>query len=729
MTQIRVDVEKSKTAVHSLIKPAEALSVMPSVQEQEHRGDHHEEEDDELLDIDFSDIEERYRVDMPTGFETVVVVDNTPKVGEEKKDRLLSAIKKIFKDIGVIKTIHMPMDSTTGQSKGYVFIEFETVEQATQAVKLGNGHKLDRAHVFAVNRFDDIEKYTSTNDEYVEPAEVPFVEKEHLKSWLADPRARDQWVMMKGDEVSIYWNNKSEQPDLDHSRSNWSDMYVSWSPKGTYLATFHKQGIALWGGPTWSKINRFAHPNVKLIDFSPNEKYITTWSHEPFLTADGEHHRLAIWDIVTGRQLRTFAIDAAVAAGPEGKQKIDWPMFKWSYDDKYVARLAPGMISVYETPGMGLLDKKSIKVDDVQAFAWSPSEHILSFWTPESGNIPARVSLMRLPSREVLRTKNLFNVIDCKLYWQQSGDYLLVTVKRAKSKKATTTNFEIFRLREKDVPVDVMEVDSALEVTNIYWEPLGSRFALLAMEGTKIVCNFYQMVAAAAPAAAKGKKAGPSVGDVAQGVKLLKSFDAKGTNQIIWSPKGRFCLLAGVRAFQGEIQFWDVEELVMMGSGEHYMCTDVDWDPTGRYVTSSVSWWRVQTDTGFIMWTFTGQQLAKQAVPGFKQLLWRPRPPTLLSEEEQKQVKKNLKEYSKQFDEEDAAQTKAVTREVLERRIKLWNEWAEYRNRVHADYEAAADIRANIWGFDPDAKQDSLPEESLEEWVEEVVEETEEIVE
>ncbi|KAI8914800.1 hypothetical protein PhCBS80983_g00802 [Powellomyces hirtus] len=686
--------------------------------------------DEELEDIDFTDIEERYRVELPTGFDTVVVVDNVPKVGEAKKEKLLNVIKKIFKDIGTIKEngLHMPVDSKTGESKGYIFIDFETPEQATLAVKQGNGHKLDRAHILAVNRFDDIERYTNTNDQYEEPEEEPFVEKEHLKSWLADPRARDQWVMMKGDEVSIYWNNKGDQPDLDHSRNNWSDMYVSWSPKGTYLATFHKQGIALWGGPTWNKINRFAHPNVKLIDFSPNEKYITTWSHEPFITADGEHHHVAIWDIVTGSQLRTFPIDTSAAGAQDGKQKIDWPMFKWSFDDKYVARLMPGMISVYETPGMGLLDKKSIKVDDVKAFAWSPSEHILSYWTPESGNIPARVSLLRLPSREVVRTKNLFNVIDCKMFWQATGDYFLVTVERAKTKKSTTTNFEIFRLREKDVPVDVMEVDPILEVTNIFWEPLGSRFALLAQEGTKIVCNFYQMVAAAS-APTKGKKAGPSVGDVAQGVKLLKSFDAKGTNQIIWSPKGRFCLLAGVRAFQGEIQFWDVEDLVMMGSGEHYMCTDVEWDPTGRYVTSSVSWWRVQSDTGFTMWTFTGQQLAKQSVPLFKQLLWRPRPPTLLSEEAQKKVKKNLKEYSKQFEEEDAAQTKAVTREVLERRIKLWNEWSEYRERVHSDYLGQADVRNDIWGFDPDSTQDSLPAESLEEWVEEVIEETEEVVE
>lgn len=101
-------------------------------------------------------------------------------------------------------------------------------------------------------------------------------------------------------------------------------------------------------------------------------------------------------------------------------------MFKWSHDDKYVARLVPGMISVYETPGMGLLDKKSIKIDGVKAFAWSPNDHVLSFWTPESGNIPARVSLMKLPSREILRTKNLFNVVDVSMGVLTSGLIVMI---------------------------------------------------------------------------------------------------------------------------------------------------------------------------------------------------------------------------------------------------------------------------------------------------------------
>jgi translation initiation factor 3 subunit B len=47
---------------------------------------------------------------------------------------------------------------------------------------------------------------------------------------------------------------------------------------------------------------------------------------------------------------------------------------------------------------MGLLDKKSLKVDNVLDFSWSPTEPLLSLFVPEGGggNQPARVSFYSL---------------------------------------------------------------------------------------------------------------------------------------------------------------------------------------------------------------------------------------------------------------------------------------------------------------------------------------------
>ena len=54
----------------------------------------------------------------------------------------------------------------------------------------------------------------------------------------------------------------------------WTESHVKFSPKGSYLATCHKQGIALWGGPDFSKVGRFNHHNVTYFQFSPCERLV-----------------------------------------------------------------------------------------------------------------------------------------------------------------------------------------------------------------------------------------------------------------------------------------------------------------------------------------------------------------------------------------------------------------------------------------------------------------------
>jgi translation initiation factor 3 subunit B len=98
------------------------------------------------------------------------------------------------------------------------------------------------------------------------------------------------------------------------------------------------------------------------------------------------------------------------AQGPNGS--LRWPFFKWAggLEDKYFARLGKNQISVYETPDMGLLDKKSMKLEEVVDFEWSPAEPLLAAYTRENANLPARIQLVKIPERTDVRQKNLFNV-------------------------------------------------------------------------------------------------------------------------------------------------------------------------------------------------------------------------------------------------------------------------------------------------------------------------------
>lgn len=108
--------------------------------------------------------------------------------------------------------------------------------------------------------------------------------------------------------------------------------------------------------------------------------------------------------------LRSFASPSVQA-----NDSSAWPFLKWSHDEEYVARMTPGekgVIYVYESATMGLLGKKSIKVENLKDICWSPSDNILTYWTPEVGNIPARVTMLNIPDKSIVRTKNFFNVID-----------------------------------------------------------------------------------------------------------------------------------------------------------------------------------------------------------------------------------------------------------------------------------------------------------------------------
>ncbi|KAJ5386274.1 hypothetical protein N7509_008815 [Penicillium cosmopolitanum] len=717
--------------------------------EQLSEQDLHEEEEEE---IDFSDLKAQFEVKADEGLDTFVVIDGLPVVPEDSKQKLIKFLLRKLNTVGNTSedAVFMPV-SDKGMSEGFAFVEYETPEQAVAAVKQLHGVPLDKKHTLAVNKLMDIERYGRegrVDEEYQAPPVEPFKEKEHLRSWMGDSSARDQFALYRNDKVGVFWNNNGP-------------------PKGTFLASVHPQGVQLWGGASFSKQKQFPHPFVQLIEFSPLEGYLTTWSArpiqveegQPILTNEEDGKNIIVWDIESGKPLRSF-VSHDLAAPPTGeedvapKKKVQWPAFKWSADEKYVARMLQGQsLSIYEVPNMNLVGRTSVKIEGVSDFEWSPAtvtregvkqyEQLLCFWTPEIGSNPARVAMMSVPSKEIVRTRNLFNVSDVKLHWQSQGAYVCVKVDRhSKSKKSMATNLEIFRVKEKGVPVEV--VDSLKDtVINFAWEPNGSRFVLITT--------------GEAPAgAAVGPKTGVSFfatekkGSTAGNFKLVRTVEKKTSNGIYWSPKGRFVIVATVHSQSSfDLDFYDMDfegekveaekdlaaNLQLMKTVEHYGVTDVQWDSTGRYVVTSASVWTHSMENGWNLHTFSGNTLSENPTEKFKQFLWRPRPPTFLSKEEQKQVRKNLREYSKEFDEEDKYAVDIANTAVVETRKRVLSEWVAW---IRREKEIQAEEK-DVFGLPEDADSPKHARDApiggsdegeavVEEIVEEIIEETEEVI-
>lgn len=136
-------------------------------------------------------------------------------------------------------------------------------------------------------------------------------------------------------------------------------------------------------------------------------------------------------------------------------------------------------------------------------------------------------------------------------------------------------------------------------------------------------------------------------------------------------------------------------------------------------------------ENGYRLWTFSGQILKENPVEKFKQLLWRPRPPTFLSREEQKQVRRMLREYSREFEEMDKEMEEGANLAVIENRKRLYSEWYAWLN---AELEDVKEEREELGVPDPEEElalqrtRSRADEETVEEVVEEVIEETEEFV-
>lgn len=134
-------------------------------------------------------------------------------------------------------------------------------------------------------------------------------------------------------------------------------------------------------------------------------------------------------------------------------------------------------------------------------------------------------------------------------------------------------------------------------------------------------------------------------------------------------------------------------------------------------------------ENGYHLYDFKGELLREEHIDKFKQFVWRPRPPTLLSREEQKQIRKNLREYSKDFDEQDRIEEDKERGAVVEQRRRLLSEWLAWRERETEELEEERRELGLDVGEEEEGKEEKEGgEKVVEEIVEEVLDEVEEIV-
>lgn len=143
------------------------------------------------------------------------------------------------------------------------------------------------------------------------------------------------------------------------------------------------------------------------------------------------------------------------------------------------------------------------------------------------------------------------------------------------------------------------------------------------------------------------------------------------------------------------------------------MITQVEWDPSSRYVITAVTQpmrdemggFKYQMEAGYAIWTFQGRVIHRLQKEKLWQISWRPHPKSLLTPDREKYIRKNIKQFSKRYDalDEQAKESARASyqkardvktngfREVLDRLSDYYNEkmeetgWDEAWNKHLAD--------------------------------------------
>lgn len=177
--------------------------------------------------------------------ESVVVVDNIPKVAPARQEKLKSVIDKLFVAAGVIVNCYYPLDKE-GNTKGFCFVEYKNPANAEEAVKLFNNHRLDKTHTFLVNLFTDFNKYSNIPEVWTPPEPQQYDEQNDLYSFITEPDACDQFcvVVDSGNLSQVqFWQNTQPEPtellkkDVSTRKLVWRNLFYTKLPTSNSSAS------------------------------------------------------------------------------------------------------------------------------------------------------------------------------------------------------------------------------------------------------------------------------------------------------------------------------------------------------------------------------------------------------------------------------------------------------------------------------------------------------------
>ncbi|KAF2197412.1 translation initiation factor eIF-2A [Delitschia confertaspora ATCC 74209] len=374
-----------------------------------------------------------------------------------------------------------------------------------------------------------------------------------------------------------------------------------YSPDSRYFAWASPEQVSVIDASVGHVITTLPTPNVYELGFSPLGTYIITWQR-PGKDDDGNAIKnLKVW--------RTVEPDLAddherpIVGQFVQKSQTGWNL-QYTSDEKFCARSVTNEVQFYESKDLGTVWNK-LRVEGVSNFAVSPGKnHSVAVFVPEKKGLPAAVKVFQVPQfNSPISQKTFFKGDKVTFKWNDLGTSVIVLAQTEvdKTNKSYYGETNMYILSANGGFDSRIHLDKEGPIHDVSWSPNSKEFGVVYgyMPAKTTIFNV---------------RAVPQ-----------HNFDLAPRNTILFSPHGRFVLVAGFGNLAGQMDIYDLEKnYSKVCTIQAANCTLCEWSPDGKHILTATTNPRLRVDNGIRIWHVGGGLMYHEDMTELYHVCWRP---------------------------------------------------------------------------------------------------------
>ncbi|KAI9052588.1 hypothetical protein LZ554_003931 [Drepanopeziza brunnea f. sp. 'monogermtubi'] len=401
-------------------------------------------------------------------------------------------------------------------------------------------------------------------------------------------------------EIGVYDAAPVYEPLPGFQKPEGSSRCAVYSPCGRYFAWASPTGVTVIDASVGSVITTLPTPNVFELGFSPRGSYIITWER-PSKDENGDAVKnLKIWHTV---ESVPEGGEKQVVGRFVQKNQSGWNL-QYTFDERYCARVVTNEVQFYESGDLGTVWNK-LRAEGVADFAVSPgNNYSVAVFVPERKGQPSAVKVFNVPQfTNPVSQKTFFKGDKVQLKWNQLGTTLIVLAqtevdKTGKSYYGETTLYVLSANGGFDSRITL---DKEGPIHDVSWSPNSKEFGVIYgyMPAKTTIFNSRAVA--------------------------THTFPLGPRNTILFSPTGRFVLIAGFGNLAGQMDIYDLEKdykkIVTIDGGSPSVC---EWSPDSKYILTATTSPRLRVDNGIRLWHVGGAMMYNQDMVELYSVAMRP---------------------------------------------------------------------------------------------------------